>query len=393
MKVIQINDYYEGGGAEVVYRKTSDLLKSKNIDVINFDIRNLEKKNKITEPISYIYSISSYKNLYKILVDKKPNIIHLHNFYHILSPSILNAIQKYKENFKCKVIMTVHDFHIICPNTGLISYKKNDVKICDRCLDRKNHRIIFQNCDKRGFKYSLLKGIRSTLNYNLKRSLDIIDIFLTPSNFMKEKIKNIISEEKIIVLRNPIFDIEEINKLKYTDPIEIKYDLVFAGRLSKEKGILQFIEFLNENKLKYKVAVVGDGEEFNNIKSYLDSNNLMNIELLGSKNHKETLEIIERSKALILPSIWYENAPLSLIESYMINKPFFINPLGGMKEFAQIHINRPEISYINKKNFENLEETLNEYQFKSDESLKKVYSQEKYIHDLIKIYKGQIIKS
>lgn len=386
MKVIQINDYYEGGGAEVVYRKTTELLKVKSIEVRSFDIRNLGKKNKFLSPIEYIYSAKVYRKLYEILLEFKPNIIHIHNFYHILSPSILDAIREYKKNFNCKVIMTVHDFHIICPNTGLISYKKDDVKICDKCIDKKNYRIIVKNCDKRGVKYSLLKGIRSILNYNLKNVLETIDLFLTPSNFMKEKISKVIDENKVRVLRNPIFDIEEINKLKENNSLDTKYDLVFAGRLSKEKGILKFIEFLKVNKFEYRLAIVGDGEDYDEIKEYINSNSLANIKLLGRKSHQETLEIIKNSKALVLPSIWYENAPLSLIESYMNNKPFFINPLGGMKELAEIHIENPELSYINKDNFIDLEKTLKNYKFKLDKSLKEMYSEDKYISNLISIY-------
>ncbi len=386
MKVIQVNDFYEGGGAEVVYNKTTELLKDKNIEVINFDIRDINANKSILKPINYIYSVEAYRKLYEKLNNNKPDIIHVHNFYHVLSPSILKAIEKYKKKNNCKVIMTVHDYHIACPNTGFISYNKDNINICDKCLDKKNHRVILNNCDKRGFSHSLLKGIRSILNYNYANNLAVIDLFLTPSKFMKEKIKYIVDENKIEILKNPIFDIEKLQKIDENSTNLMEFDLVFVGRLSKEKGILKFIEFLKENNLKYKFAVVGDGEEKEIIKDYVKNNYLDSIQLLGSKTHEEALEIIKKSRALVLPSVWYENAPLSLIEAYIMNKPFFINPLGGMKEFAENHLEKPEKSYINKSNFINLDTTIEQYKLKYNNSSINEYCPQQYIERLIENY-------
>lgn len=325
-KVLLINDFNNGGGCEVVFNYTYELLKN------DFEIHKFigaEKHTKPQNPFEYIFSFKFKKLLTKELESFKPDIIHLKNYYHLLSPSILFSIKKYKtKNPNLKVIYTAHDYHLICPNSGFSYYQNQTLKYFTQLPTFFD--LLSKKMDYRGRFHSLLKKVQWILAYQILKLHKSIDIIVSPSHFLKNILDIKFSSSKILVIRNPInFIINEQNK----DTSKLK--MVFVGRLSHEKGLVGFIDAIKGLDIEYQFDIYGDGDELDKIKLFIENECLnKRINLKGRLAQDQILNIYKNYNTLVLPSIWLENAPLSIIEAGLAGLNILTSNHGGCEEMA-----------------------------------------------------------
>lgn len=340
MKILQVNKFnYYRGGAEKYFLDISEALKNAGHEVAVFSMRhpnnrpspwdkyfvsNLEFRggnifNLLKTPGRVIYSFSARRKFAKLLDDFKPDIIHLHNIYHQISPSILAPAKKRG----IKVVMHLHDYKLFCPNYKLYT----DNAFCERCIDGNYHHCLKHRCLNNSYSWSLLASIEMWFHHKVNKFYEHgVDHFISPSEFVKkESIKFSWSANKISVLLNfvdedPSFDIKKENYL-------LSY-----GRLSHEKGIDLIIEALKklpDSTLK----VVGIGPEEDKLKTLVMKLNLEHqVEFLGFKFGSELQKLISSAKAVIIPSRWPENMPFTLLESLSAGTPVIVARVGGLPE-------------------------------------------------------------
>jgi glycosyltransferase involved in cell wall biosynthesis len=352
MKILQVHKYFtrkRGGGSVTAFFEMKKILDRKGHEVSVFSMQDennettphspyftehfdlnekmgLGRKLKISSKI--IYNFQAKKNLQKLIDREKPEIAHLHNFYHYLSPSIISTLKKNK----IPIVMTLHDYKIICPNYKLF----NKGKICEKCRGGKYYNCAIDRCLRNSFLASLLIMTEAYLHRFLK-SYGKIDLFFAPSNFIKNKCVEFgIPEEKIKVIRNPIA-IENIEK-------EVDYNLreknyfLYYGRLSEEKGIdilIQAVSKLEKENIfgENELYIAGKGPEEKNLKSLVKELNLENrVKFLGFKLGKELMDIIRQAKFVVVPSIWQDNSPMVVPEAQIAEKSVIVSDLGGTKE-------------------------------------------------------------
>lgn len=232
------------------------------------------------------------------------------------------------------VVQTMHDFHIICPNSLLFDYGQNC--ICEKCLGKRIKIFpFFNSCDRRGLLFSVLKGIRSFIAINLIGHEKLVDKIIAPSNLMKDKlIREGIKENKIVILRNPI-------SFTSIEGIGIKQDIIcYFGRFSKEKDIQFIIESFtllrNMKKTNIKLYLIGSGDEEEKIKMLVKDNIYRTeISIFEFMNHEKLIEIIKPCKYSIMASRLYENAPMTILESVSLYIIPLVPDLGGMKETVE----------------------------------------------------------
>lgn len=351
-KILFINDYKIGGGAEQVVLQTIELLKDTyDIDYF-YGSEIFEQPNNI---LDYIYSNKYYKLLLDKLNNTKPNIIHIANYYHLLSPSILQAIKIYKQTNSIKVVMTTHDFHILAPNSGFTSFSWYGNKINKLKKNPTLFDVLIQKWDHRGIHYSITKQLQWIYAYKIKKLDTVIDTFISPSNFVANFLKQKYPKKHIFVIRNPLPD--SFSTLHYqTTSHSDHLNLIYVGRISSEKGLNLFLTQLKKiKKIKYTFTVVGDGEQLIHLKQLLKNSNIQNnIIFKGRLAHRETLKEMSNKDILVLPSILYENAPLSLVEGALNGLKILTMNYGGMKEIAEICGNY----YLLNENIDNLEKGL-----------------------------------
>lgn len=349
MNVLHINSHDSGGGSQTVFNFTrrnkhnsqnfsayikSDLNSQENSDI---SFVSWEYQNKFLGICNYIFSFKNYFLLKRFLDNHEIHIIHLHGFFSSLSPSILLAIKKVKKNKKIKIIQTLHDFHLICPNASLFNYSRNN--ICEKCVNKKiKLNIFFENCDRRGRIYSMIKGIRSLVSNNLLHHGKLIDVFVAPSEFVKNKmIEDGVNSDKLIVLKNPMIQVSEINN----DFVSKRNIVCYYGRFSEEKNLDFLIEAFSLWKKKtandFKLILIGEGEKEHELKAKaMRILKNTDVEFQEYLPFNKLVDVIKTAKYFSMTSKWYENAPMTILEAVTLNIIPIVPDLGGMKESIEI---------------------------------------------------------
>lgn len=395
-RILLINDFHQGGGAEKIFRDTYDYLKD-HYEVLKFYAA--EKPRRPSNFLNYIYSRYYSNKLHELLIEFKPNIIHIHNYYHLLTPSILDAIGLYKKDkINVKVVMTAHDFHLVCPNSGYYYFpsfrKRNLIKFT---LPPSIFQIFFFCYDYRGFRYSLIKKIQWLNAYYIKKAFKNIDIILTPSLFLKQHLESKFKGQfSYFLLRNPLEALPQ-NTSYINNPSTEMFKMVFIGRLSFEKGLLEFIKALNSLKnVNFIFDIYGGGEFKEILEDEIVSLGLSSkINLKGSIEREELNDTLLNYHALVLPTLCYENAPLSIIEAASLNLRIITCNYGGMKEMASICrgeylIDPYNASSIHKaiiKCFDDCK-MQNQIEGRDIKKIKETFSEATYTMNLIKLYEN-----
>lgn len=379
-RVLLLNDFLYGGGAEVVFREINNVLKNNRIHV---DIFYKEEKQKlIKSPISYIYSFSNKRKLEQLLRNNNYDIVIVLNYASALSPSILSVIDYYKQKQGFKVIYNAHDAHLICPNSGLNYFQNGKMMRFDEKMTIST--FLFKRLDYRGHIFSILKKIQWLTAYKILKLQKTIDIIVTPSYFLKERINSFYPDKSIKVIRNPTID----HCFNFQSRTGLKGEIiriVFFGRLSDEKGLIPFIETLKNVKIPFIFDIYGDGKIKRELEKAVIDNDLQSkINLKGSVDHGTLLQNLFNYDAMVLPSIMYENAPLSIVEAAACQLHILTMEYGGMEELAKCVGNYFFLNPLSKEKLEAIFNKLKEVCFEpSDlsEFTKKVY--EKKILDFL----------
>jgi glycosyltransferase involved in cell wall biosynthesis len=337
LKVLQVNKFlYWFGGSETYCFKLSDYLESQGHEVqffgmehernvkgntLNLGVSNVEFKQmsirKAHYPFKIIYSIEAKRKIRKVIEAYKPDIIHINNFNFQLTPSILYEIKK----FNIPVVMTLHDFQIVCPNHMM--YLEHEQKICEDCKGRKYFSCVKNNCLHNSKIKSVLAAFEGYLNHKLKTYDRCIDMFIAPSHFLKNKVVEFgESKDRIKVIHNFIDELG-VNDL----PKKENYALYF-GRLNVQKGIPTLIKAMKRlPDIKFVIAGEGDLED--------EVKGIANVEYVGFKKGEELKNLVKRALFTIYPSEWYENCPMSVLESQMYGTPVIGANIGGIPELIE----------------------------------------------------------
>ena len=337
MKILQINScHYRRGGADVVYLNTGELLKQKGQEVFFFsmadeknlpdpyagyfpkstDPRNLSTLKKIQLAPSFIYNREAADKLSSLLDEVKPDIAHIHLFLGKLSSSILKVLRKKK----IPIVATVHDYRYICPAYLFLDGQN---KICEKCISG-----FYMNCTlKRCSEGNIFQSVMLTADAYFRKykinPVNYIHRFIFVSDFIRKK----------HISFNPEYSAKEkllynfVPELDNIVPASTKGNyFLFYGRLSREKGIDTLLKAAQKTNINLKIVGTGNLYE-----KYISSS-YNNVEFLGYKSGNELTALIRQASFVIVPSEWYENNPLTILEAYSHGKPVIGSRIGGIPE-------------------------------------------------------------
>lgn len=331
-RILFINDFNDGGGAEIIYNQTIDLLQH---DFVCQRFVGSESITQSNNALSYIFSFNNKRRLTKLLASFQPDIIHIHNYYHLLSPSILLAILHHKKQHKIKVIITAHDFHLCFPNSGFFFLEGKKLFNIKRKITLTQ--ILLLNIDHRGHLHGFIKKAQWILSYRILHLQKAIDVIISPSNFLKNYLD--LTFDKTVpvkLLRNPYRFHHSVNRTNIDQTEKsVVLRMVFVGRVSYEKGLAEFIMALKTYKKPYIFDIVGDGNE-NYVNELKNLSQNMSVFFLGRKDRYEILETLKNYDAIVLCSLWYENFPTVLLEAGASGLRILTCNYGGMYELGSI---------------------------------------------------------
>lgn len=275
--------------------------------------------NKLKTVGRMFYSFEAKRKLKSLINKEKPDIAHIHNIYHQISPSILPLLKKQG----IPLVMTVHDYKLVCPN--YILYTKGST--CEKCRGKKYCQAFYNRCLKDSYLASALVSLEMHLHKFMKVYEKNIDLFITPSIFVKEKlVKFGMNSEKIIVL--PHFIKSKSISPEYNNG---KY-LLYAGRLKKEKGVNVLIEAMRSLP-QVELRIAGSGPEEAELKN--QARGLNSVKFVGHIPKSEIADIYRRSLAVVIPSRVWETFGLSAAESMAFGKPVIAAKMGALPELVE----------------------------------------------------------
>jgi glycosyltransferase involved in cell wall biosynthesis len=339
--LLSINNYfYRRGGAEVVFLEENRLFSEKGWKVVPFAMKHDQNDNnewehyfvdtiefgdnysmfqKVKNAFKISYSFEAREKIGKLVDEALPSIAHAHNVYHHISPSIF-------EKLKSKgvpTVLTLHDLKLACPAYKMLTHDG----VCERCKSGNLFNVVTNKCVKNSSVLSTVIFFESVVQKLVGSYQKNVDKFVVPSKFYLEKfVEWGWPRDRFVYIPNFV----DVGHLK---PIGEPGDaFVYFGRLGSEKGVATLIKAVANTG--NKLIVVGTGPLEEELK-ILASNINADVQFVGYQSGEDLFNYIRQSKAVVLPSEWYENAPISIMEAYALERPVIGANIGGIPEMIK----------------------------------------------------------
>ena len=379
MKVLLVNKFYYRRGGDCIYMlNLEQLLKVHGHEVAVFAMdypdnldtlwkkyfpSNMSKLMAFTRPFG---SLEVKRKFSALLDDFRPDVVHLNNIHTQLSPVMAEMAHRRG----IRVVWTLHDYKLLCPRYDCLRGGK---VICETCFNGDKKACLDNKCMKDS-KLASLIGWREAVTWSLERLEACTDVFICPSQFMADKmVQGGFAKAKMKTLCNFI-DVAKCAR----DSYEKRDYYCFIGRLSHEKGAKTLIEAAKQ--LPYKLVVIGGGPLMEQLQAIASEN----IEFVGFKQWDEIKELVGAARFSVIPSEWYENNPLSVIEAQCLGTPVLGAEIGGIPELTDYTFESGDVADLKTK-IEHMWNASFDYLAIACEAMRK-YDAETYYKDIINIY-------
>ncbi|MDR1500764.1 MAG: glycosyltransferase, partial [Tannerellaceae bacterium] len=265
----------------------------------------------------FIYNRKAAALLDRVIRAFHPEIAHIHLMFNSLSASILPVIRRHS----LPVVMSVHDYRLICPAYLLMDGKG---ELCSRCKGGKYYNCVMQRCSGGSLANSVMLTADSYFRSRFIRPADYVDRFIFVSRFARDKH---IEFDRAYASRSTVLS----NFTTLTAGAKYKKGdyILYLGRISREKGIATLIQAVSGTGIHLKV--VGTGP----LTGSLQSLNTPGVEFTGFKSGDDLYDTIRQARFTVVPSEWYENNPMSVIESMALGTPVIGSRIGGIPELIE----------------------------------------------------------
>lgn len=345
-RILFVNTYHFRGGGDSTYTfNLAELLRKRGHKVAFFammDDRNVrdEHEDLFAEPIDFrklngrknlrdcllvfsrvIYSRENRKRFGKLVDRFRPDVVHLQNIHGHISPSVIFEARARG----VPVVWTLHDYKLACPNSHYLI--DSTQRVCEACGSARYYHAILKCCKKGSFLASSMAAVEAYV-HRLMRVSEGVGRFLTPSSFLRKKLIQhpLLPSEKVIHI--PLF----IPREMFTNGDCDQGYILFMGKLDTIKGLRVLLDAC---RLAPKVRVLLAGRVEEPFASGLDKLLPENAKYVGMKHGEELNRLRSGARAVVLPSIWYENQPFTIIEAFGAGKAVIASDLGGMHELVE----------------------------------------------------------
>lgn len=340
MKIISVNKFFwQKGGSEAVFFGEKSLLESRGHTVVPFSmaddknqaseysryfVKNVDYATaggveKLVSAMNIIYSFEAKFKMKQLLNEFTPDVAHFHIFQHQISPSVFGPLQKKK----IPLVLTLHDLKPICPTYKMYT---ND-EVCEACRGGKFYHCFVKKCTMGSRFKSLINTVEMYLHYYLGYYQNV-DRYIAVSQFYRNKMIEFgFSPEQVVYIPN------YIDAAKFDRPYSDQGYGLFFGRLSYEKGLDHLLDAAALTP-EIPLYIAGTGPSDAQLKQAVADKNLTNVKFLGFVSGDELLDLISKASFTVIPSIWYENCPMSVLESLALQAPVIGADIGGIPELV-----------------------------------------------------------
>lgn len=322
MKIlIAHNSYQQCGGEDTVVKAELALLKAYGHSVELYQVNN-DKVTSFPEKLQVAFNVPysqvSKKKFLAYLKKYQLQIVHVHNFFPILTPAIYDACIA----MGIPVVQTLHNYRTICPGALLM----RGGKVCEICIRQSPFKSVFHRCYRNSFLGTFAVARMVAYHRSNQTWGNKVDRLIALTRFGKMKfVEAGFPSEKISVKSN--FCNIEIPKKQ--NPEKPRTGCLFVGRLSREKGLSTMMAAWENLKLPLRIA--GDGP----LIDYVKKANLSNVSILGNLSSEQVSTEMSNAAFLVMPSECYEGFPMVLVEAFAHGLPVIASRLGAMAEIVE----------------------------------------------------------
>jgi glycosyltransferase involved in cell wall biosynthesis len=339
-RLLAINNYfYRRGGAESVFLDHIDLFVAAGWDVVPFAMEHPDNLpspwsddfvseieygrssgpfTKAKQAAKIVFSLEARRKIRALISRARPTVAHAHNVYHHISPSIFEALKAEG----VPIVMTAHDLKLACPAYKML----NHGRVCERCRGGQIHNVLLHRCVKDSLVASGLVLLETFVHRRFGLYRDTLDRLVTPSRFYRDKLVEWGWDAKRIAYVPNFIDADQFTPWCH----EGNY-FVYAGRLAPEKGLATLVRAAALSR--QRLVLAGTGPEEAALRHLVDEIGA-DVVFAGYLDKPELKRVIGESRALVLPSEWYENAPVSILEAYALGRPVIGTRIGGIPELV-----------------------------------------------------------
>ncbi len=340
-KALLINNYhYRRGGAEVVYLEQARMLRNRGWQVVDFAMQHpdndpSEFSADFPEAVGYerargilttgiqaikvVYSRESAAKLTELIRREKPDLVHAHNIYHHLSPSVLAAASR----CELPVLLTAHDLKLLCPSI----YMRSQGRVCEDCRAEGRLSVVRKRCQKNSLALSTLVYLESSLHALTGIYRKSVTRMISPSRFLISKF------EEWNWNGPPFSHVPNFVDTQTVQPCCGRGDhFVYFGRLSSEKGVDTLVEAAIRAQVELRLIGTGPIEPL--LRRRVEHSGAR-VTFLGHLTGPALWQAVSGARAAIVPSECYENAPMSVLEAYACEVPVIAASIGGIPELVR----------------------------------------------------------
>ena len=343
MRVLHVNKYlYRRGGAESYMQALASLQRDAGHEVAFFGMDHPDNEPQVYErhfppyleleppPPSLggkvggfgrmVWSTSARRGIEAVVADFRPDVVHLHNTYHHLSPSILGPLARRR----IPAVMTLHDYKLACPTYRFL----DKGEVCQACLGGHFTQAVRRRCKDGSLASSAAMAAELAIHTAL-RAYRHVQLFVCPSRFMAGRMAAAgVFPDRLRWVPHFVLPTPERG-------VETPDSVVFAGRLSPEKGVDTVIEAIGRIDARVRLDVAGDGPDRRRLEGLAARAGERRVRFLGRVDAATVDSLVTDAVAVALPSRWYENQPLIVLEAFARGVPVVASDLGGTPELVR----------------------------------------------------------
>lgn len=323
------NEYVNKGGEDVVLANEAELLSGRGHDVRLATVSNKEIRGALAQLKTALYTASSPFGsgwMRERLDEGRPDVVHVHNFFPLLSPSIYAACNERG----VPVVQTLHNYRTICSNGMLL---RNDHP-CELCVTGSPYQGVRHRC----YRGSVVASLPLARMIDKHRKAGTwqrrVDRFIALTEFARSRFLAAgFPAEKVVAKPNFVADPGEPEV-----PAGTAEHVLFVGRLAAEKGIATLLRAWEG--LDIPLVVAGDGP----MRAAVEASPSPHVKAIGWRSGPEIAAEMGRCRFMVMPSEWYEGFPMTLVEAFSLGRPVLVSRLGSMAEVIEdgvtgLHVN------------------------------------------------------
>jgi glycosyltransferase involved in cell wall biosynthesis len=327
MKILIVhNTYQQPGGEDVVVAAETRMLEQNGHTVIRYsrsndEIAAMSGPERLMLVKNMIRSERSKQQLYALLRAERPDLVHVHNTFLMISPSVFES----SRDAGIPSVQTLHNYRLLCPGWTL----SREGAVCEECLHRGLWRGVWHGCYRNSRLMTAAVALMLQTHRTSRTWEEAVDGYVALTNFARSKFIQGGLPAAAIHVKPNFLDVDPGERTS------VGRSMLFIGRLSPEKGVDVLLKAWEKLSTPIPLVIFGDGPLRKELEAQVAAKKLTNITFVGWQNRTAIFAALKNAAALIAPSLCYEGFPMTLVEAFACGTPVICSGFGGLAEIVE----------------------------------------------------------